>query len=131
MTPRRLVFHLLVFESFAVVIWWCVVLSSSWARRSFFPVGLPRESVVAFLGGDALLVAAAVSAVIALRRGSRWATPLVWLHTGLGCYAMAYTIALSFAANSGYLGAVTMSGFVVPLVLAIAMTNSSDAAVRP
>jgi hypothetical protein len=123
MNVRRLTFYLLAFEAPAIVAWWWLVLSSNRARRWFFPVGLPPESVLAFLGGDTLLVAAAVGAAMALRRPSRWTTPLVWLHAGLGCYAMAYTIALSVTGNSGYLGAVVMSGFVVPLVLAVVMTK--------
>jgi len=107
---RRFAIAYFGFQAIAVAAWWVVLVAWPASRAPFKSSDAPDSVLLAFIVADLLLVAVASGIVaLGLHWHTRWAWPVLLIHTGAAAYAGLYCLTV-FIQNegSGWIAAVLM-----------------------
>ncbi|WP_162656328.1 hypothetical protein [Tuwongella immobilis] len=115
MTLRRLACGYLLLQGLGAVAWWGMLAAWPASRAAFRAADAPDSSLLAFAVADlGLFAALSIGVAIGLHHRSRWAWPLLAIHTGAAMYAGLTCWTLTAMTGEAWLGALLMTP---PMVL--------------
>lgn len=114
-------------QAVGIAAWWLWLANSAEGRSKFSPAG-SENALVAFAGGDLLLLAIlAVAAAAGIWHRAKWTGPVLWLHSGAAAYASCWAFSLAVLEPARTIGALMMAPLLVAS-LAVACWWSCSAA---
>ena len=116
-------------QGLLVLAWWVGLHASPEFRALFLPRGMPDAQLMAFgLPDLAIAAGGSLTAAVGLRRGRRWAYPLLWAVAGAMAYAALYCLALSLLTGGAWAASLLMlPAMLLTLGSALLVTRSSAA----